>query len=228
MWLAKLGASMYAVTRFHRGSRNDESDNAGLPILSNHRHKTMTWNIIQLAQVPPSPWRNGGGVTRELAAWPSAQDWVWRISVAEVQDNGPFSCFAGVQRCFAVLQGAGVRLRFASQQLDLTQASEPLSFDGADAVDCDLLDGATQDFNLMVRRDRGSASLQRVSGAKHFVLAAEKTVAVYANQTPVQLQAADEALLLPAHSPAWQTLPAGTVLKVDGPDALYLEIATWD
>ncbi len=188
----------------------------------------MTWNIIQLAQIPPSPWRNGGGVTRELAAWPSAQDWVWRISVAEVEASGPFSCFAGVQRCFAVLHGAGVRLRFASQQLELTQASEPLSFDGADAVDCDLLQGATQDFNLMVRCDRSSATLRRLRAAERIVLATGKTVAVWANSAPVQLQAADEALLLPAHSLAWQTLPAGTVLQVEGTDALYLEIATWD
>jgi environmental stress-induced protein Ves len=194
----------------------------------NHPNKTMSWNIIPLAKVPPSPWRNGGGVTRELAAWPDSQDWVWRISVAEVEASGPFSCFAGVQRCFAVLQGAGVRLRFATQQHELTEGSEPLAFDGADAVDCDLLDGATQDFNLMVRRDRGSATLRRVRAAERFVLAAEKTVAIYANSLPVQLQAGDEAMPLPAHSLAWQTLPAGTVLQVEGSDALCIEISTWD
>jgi environmental stress-induced protein Ves len=188
----------------------------------------MTWNTIQLAQVPPSPWRNGGGVTRELAAWPAGPDWVWRISVAEVEASGPFSCFAGVQRCFAVLQGAGVRLLFATQEHALTQASEPLTFDGADAVDCQLIDGATQDFNLMVRRDRGSATLRRLRAAEPIVLATGKTVAVYANPSPVQLQAADEALLLPAHCLAWRTLPAGTVVQVAGSDALYLEIATWD
>ncbi|MDO8769103.1 MAG: HutD family protein [Burkholderiaceae bacterium] len=62
----------------------------------------MSWQIIHLAQTPPSPWRNGGGVTRELIAWPDANDWAWRMSVAEVASNGVLSKFEGVQRWFAV------------------------------------------------------------------------------------------------------------------------------
>ena len=46
----------------------------------------------------------------------------------------------------------------------LTAASEPLEFDGAVAVDCRLLDGPTQDLNLMVRQGRASARMQRIAG----------------------------------------------------------------
>jgi environmental stress-induced protein Ves len=53
----------------------------------------MSWQIVPLEDVSPAPWRNGGGVTRELLAWPTPQDWDWRISVAEVEKNGPFSRF---------------------------------------------------------------------------------------------------------------------------------------
>ncbi|MDO8252256.1 MAG: HutD family protein, partial [Rhodoferax sp.] len=70
----------------------------------------MNWRLVQLADAVPRPWRNGGGVTRELLAWPQADDWIWRMSVAEVAHSGPFSRFEGVQRWFAVLGGAGVRL----------------------------------------------------------------------------------------------------------------------
>ena len=68
------------------------------------------WKVINLADVVPTPWKNGGGTTRELIAWPDAEHWVWRMSVAEVAQSGPFSRFEGVQRWFAVLGGAGVAL----------------------------------------------------------------------------------------------------------------------
>lgn len=70
----------------------------------------MTWQLISLADVPPSPWKNGGGVTRELAVWPGAADWRWRLSVAEVASDGPFSNFEGVQRWLAVLSGTRLRV----------------------------------------------------------------------------------------------------------------------
>src|SRR5512133_3890793 len=112
----------------------------------------MTWQVVSLADAAPSPWRNGGGVTRELAAWPGAADWAWRISVAEVASDGPFSRFDGVQRWFAVLGGQGVRLKLPDAWRELTRASAPFQFEGELAIDCELLDGPTQDLNLMVRR----------------------------------------------------------------------------
>ena len=77
----------------------------------------MTWQLIRLSDAVASPWRNGGGVTRELAAWPAGSaDWTWRISVAEVATSGPFSRFDGVQRWFAVLGGNGVSLQMARRR----------------------------------------------------------------------------------------------------------------
>ena len=66
--------------------------------------------IVNLADVTPQPWLNGGGITRELLALPSAADWKWRISVAEVARDGPLSGYPGIERWFAVVQGAGVVL----------------------------------------------------------------------------------------------------------------------
>ena len=111
----------------------------------------MSWNVVSLADVAATPWRNGGGVTRELVAWPPEGEWQWRMSVAEVEASGPFSRFEGVQRFFAVLSGAGVALDIVGERHTLTKESAPLAFDGAATTDCQLLDGPTQDFNLMVR-----------------------------------------------------------------------------
>ncbi|NVO07869.1 MAG: HutD family protein, partial [Rhodoferax sp.] len=70
-----------------------------------------TPHIIQAEQVAPQAWRNGGGQTRELLTWPDATDWHLRISRADIEADGPFSAFAGVQRWFVVLSGKGVVLR---------------------------------------------------------------------------------------------------------------------
>ncbi len=185
----------------------------------------MSWNIVPLAEVAPSRWRNGGGVTRELLAWPDSADWVWRMSVAEVAASGPFSHFDGVRRWFAVLGGAGVRLTIDGHSHELTDSSAPLCFDGASAVHCQLLDGATQDFNLMLRSDRASAQMQRVAGVLAFDASASSVVAVYAMEAGATVHFNHETLTLAAHSLAWRKLPANAAVRVESTDALWIEIA---
>ncbi|MBL8341236.1 MAG: HutD family protein [Rubrivivax sp.] len=119
----------------------------------------MTLRLVRLADCAAQPWRNGGGVTRELLRWPApmpgapptAEDWLLRISVAEIARDGPFSAFPGVGRWFTVLHGAGVRLALPDGERLLGPASEPVNFAGAAAPMCTLLDGPTQDLNLMHR-----------------------------------------------------------------------------
>ncbi|RQO63019.1 hypothetical protein DBR47_00115 [Paucibacter sp. KBW04] len=119
----------------------------------------MSWSIISAAEVSPQAWRNGGGQTRELLAWPHSSDWALRISVADIAADGPFSKFEGVDRWFAVLQGEGVRLG----QRELRVGDELLNFDGALAPACSLLGGLTRDFNLMHRRGQGRMQVQAAS-----------------------------------------------------------------
>jgi environmental stress-induced protein Ves len=188
----------------------------------------MSWHTVSLADVVPSAWKNGGGVTRELLAWPSPADWVFRLSVAEVQADGPFSCFVGVQRWFAVLSGAGVRLRIGAaapyEEHALTPASAPFCFDGALPVDCTLIDGATQDFNLMVRADQARAQMQRVVGNLQTVAKGPRTVAVWSGDAGADLWLGQECTHVSANTLAWQDLPAKAVLKVMTSNALLMEI----
>ena len=188
----------------------------------------MSWHTLALADVAPSPWKNGGGTTRELLAWPSPADWVFRLSVAEVQADGPFSSFAGVQRWFAVLSGAGVRLRLGAAApygvQVLTSASAPFCFDGARPVDCTLMDGATQDFNLMVRADQARAQMQRVAGKLQTGDAGPRTVAVWTGEAGAALWLGQECTPVGANTLAWQSLPAGAALELIAADALFMEI----
>jgi environmental stress-induced protein Ves len=106
--------------------------------------------IVDAADIVPTPWRNGGGQTRELLRWPAEADWRLRLSLADIAADGPFSPFPGVTRWFVVLQGAGVALRFAEGERRLQPGHAPLRFDGAAAPDCRLLNGPTRDLNLML------------------------------------------------------------------------------
>jgi uncharacterized protein len=107
---------------------------------------------IHAESVAPTPWRNGGGRTRELLTRPEGEQWQLRISLADIDRDGPFSAFPDTQRWFSVVAGAGVALRFEDREPTLTPDSPPLCFDGAAAPDCRLIDGPTRDLNLMVRQ----------------------------------------------------------------------------
>ncbi len=109
----------------------------------------MTTHLIDVPAVAPQAWRNGGGQTRELLVWPSTGPWQLRISRADIERDGAFSAFAGVARWFTVLQGAGVTLQFGPTTHALRPGDAALRFDGAQAPDCRLIDGPTQDLNLM-------------------------------------------------------------------------------
>lgn len=120
----------------------------------------MTARLLPLADVAPTPWRNGKGTTRELIAWPDAQDWMLRFSVADIEHDGLFSPWPGVTRDFCVLDGAGVVLRWQDGHKErLGPGREPLRFDGADAPWAQLIEGPTRDLNLMTR-DGCDARLQ--------------------------------------------------------------------
>ncbi|MNZ79684.1 hypothetical protein D3C78_982940 [compost metagenome] len=122
---------------------------------------------ITLDAAPRRPWKNGGGVTRELAIAPAGaglDDFDWRISCAQVASGGPFSPFPGVDRSLAVLAGAGLRLDFAgADPLILDAGRAPLAFRGEQPVSAELLGGAVSDFNVMTRRTRWSHLLESLT-----------------------------------------------------------------
>ncbi|WP_291158351.1 HutD family protein [Gemmatimonas sp. UBA7669] len=106
-------------------------------------------HVVSRENVEPTPWRNGGGTTQELLVWPQPEGWQLRVSVARIDRDGPFSEFPGVRRWFTVLDGAGVALTWPTRTRRLLRGDEGVTFDGADAPDCQLLRGPTTDLNVM-------------------------------------------------------------------------------
>ena len=108
------------------------------------------------ADFPAQPWKNGGGLTRELRRAPhprSPQGFAWRISTATVTASGPFSVFPGVDRILLLLAGNGLALRCGgAPEQELRTPGQKIHFSGDLATHGRLLDGPIQDFNLMVDR----------------------------------------------------------------------------
>lgn len=104
--------------------------------------------LLSIDDLAVQPWKNGGGVTRELARADGEQGMIWRLSFADVEKPGPFSHFPGLRRVLTVLSGAGLRLRHADGIIDALPGA-PARFDGDVAIDCDLIGGAVRDFNLI-------------------------------------------------------------------------------
>lgn len=105
-------------------------------------------------------WKNGTGWTREIARMPDREDWDWRLSIAEIEQDGPFSVFPGIDRELVLIRGNGLRLRFGDGEVrDLQPPHERIRFSGERVVRGELLEGLTHDFNLMWRRDAIAAEL---------------------------------------------------------------------
>lgn len=103
------------------------------------------------------PWKNGGGVTVEIAVHPkgaSVDDFDWRISMATVASDGPFSVFPGIDRTLSVLEGDGIVLNVEGQETKLTRESAPLAFAADARSGARLIGSAITDLNVMTRRGR--------------------------------------------------------------------------
>jgi uncharacterized protein len=114
-----------------------------------------------------TPWKNGGGITTELAISPQnadLSDFVWRVSIAEVEADGPFSLFPGSDRTIMLIEGNGMILDAGGYgSIALLEPFRPQSFSGDWPVFGKLVSGRVRDFNLIVRRDRAWGSLDAIS-----------------------------------------------------------------
>lgn len=119
----------------------------------------MPTRIIPPAQHRLMPWRNGGGRTAEIAFEPadSPAGFRWRLSLAEVESDGPFSTFPGCCRTIMLLSGGGMELTIAKpgaspRTVRLDRPYEPFDFDGEAATSCRLVAGPVRDLNVIADR----------------------------------------------------------------------------
>ncbi len=130
----------------------------------------MTLQFFDTAAVAATPWRNGGGTTRELACFPAGaamDSFGWRVSIADIRVAGPFSAFPGIDRIITLLDGDGVRLHTGDGRIDhrLDTPLAPFAFPGEADIHAALIGGDTRDFNVMTRRQDWQAQVDILRGA---------------------------------------------------------------
>lgn len=168
------------------------------------------------ASLPAMPWKNGGGTTQEIVSWPEGaglDGFGWRASIATIAAAGPFSVFAGVDRSIMLLEGDGVRLYTHDGRIEhrLDVPGRPFAFSGDDAIDCTLLGGPSNDFNVMTRHGQWRADVQvldhatAMEAAPHGVLLALRGT-WRLNGEPCR---EGEGLYWTDSAHAWQALPEG-------------------
>ena len=137
--------------------------------------------ILRAADRRGVPWKNGGGLTREVAAHPAGSDlgnFDWRVSLAEVRCGGPFSCFPGIDRQLAVLSGR-LQLSIAGRDAQGLSSDTPaISFSGEVPVYAEPRQEPVTDLNVMTRRGRFVARLTRrgAQASTEVILAADTTL----------------------------------------------------
>lgn len=148
---------------------------------------------ILLADLPAQPWRNGAGVTRLIAsgrADPNATNSMadgdafdWRISLADIREDGPFSVFPGIDRC-AVLLGDGRIMLTSATDASYLRPLQPMSFAGEKQLHarCDLNTSMPRILNLMVRRDSMRSGVCVLDAAQQLPAAALLFVLVASGQ----------------------------------------------
>ena len=130
--------------------------------------------VLSPSDYVSTPWKNGRGTTTEIAREPlgggGSFDFDWRISVAPVVKDGPFSLFPGIDRTILVLNGAGMDLTIGTEPPLRLFPLQPFTFDGGTHVDGSLIAGPVRDFNVMVRRGAWKTSVTVLSEREQFKL----------------------------------------------------------
>lgn len=145
--------------------------------------------LIRYQDCPSTPWKNGGGSTKQLLIFPINAELTgfdYRISIASISSNGPFSSFIGIDRQLVILEGDGVELSINSHEgtklrnglgveekiprdtdtteyKRLTPADSPFCFSGETSITSQLLGSDVIDFNVMTKRGAFKAHTQRLS-----------------------------------------------------------------
>lgn len=183
----------------------------------------MPITLLDPADYHRMPWKNGGGTTTEIALAPLPGDagrFLWRVSIADVAQAGPFSTFAGYERLIAVVEGAGMRLTVDGVPATVRHRARAFRFSGDAVVDCALLDGPIRDFNLIVDREHAEGRLDLVPAGGSVAVPAKGVALVHALDGGVTLRTGDGEVRVPAGWTARLDALAATVAPEPGAHAV--------
>jgi environmental stress-induced protein Ves len=200
---------------------------AARPSLASPGDRMTRATILAASRYRRMPWKNGGGETVEIAISPAGSalsSFDWRISMATVATDGPFSIFPGIDRTLSILDGEGMSLGIGgSAPVALTQTSAPLAFPADVPVSATLTSGPITDLNVMTRRGGTGHQVERlvVNGEIKFSGAAG-TLLVFCHRGTLKLTWTDGQASLGEGDTVLLQDATGTPLKIDGQADCYV------
>ena len=177
------------------------------------------------------PWKNGGGVTTEIAIAPEGatlDTFDWRISTAQVDAAGPFSRFAGIDRPLAVIAGGRLTMHRADGDVvSLAPGEAPTRFPGEVDIHA-TLDAPLSDFNVMTRRDtwaHHAESITLVAGERRSlpIRHARMQWLIYCVHGALSLDGVD----VPRGAAVWLDVPSGNDTLVARVGSVGYLVALW-
>ncbi len=159
-------------------------------------------SIIPPSQFTVSPWKNGLGETIELAISENGtvDSFDWRLSIATVSNDGPFSNFYGYRRCLVLLEGNGIELRHDQSSVDrLDHRFAFARFDGGCKTVGTLLSGPIKDFNIMTNDKTHRSVVNTYAGLNSVKVETSGIVFVYSPTNRLEINGIESATVLPDH-----------------------------
>ena len=128
------------------------------------------------------PWKNGKGVTREIAKSSGENGLIWRLSSTEITQDGPFSNFPNLSRVLIVTNGVGIRLIDTNTDVKmLASLHKPTKFSGNQPIEAQLIKGPIQNFNVIYHPTKTKSSVYILEGPESNKLSPQDgvTMAIY-------------------------------------------------
>lgn len=110
------------------------------------------------------PWANGKGTSYEIASDRDASNqWTWRVAIAPVVEDGPFSTLPGIDRQLVVIDGNGMVLEVDGKTVECP-SGQVVSFSGDSTTSARLINGPIVDVGLMTVKGLYAGSMSVVTG----------------------------------------------------------------
>lgn len=154
--------------------------------------------LLRASEHKAMPWKNGLGVTHEVALEPSPVDgaqFLWRVSLATIKGSGPFSTFPGIDRSIVALKGDTVKLVIDGKpSAKLEALGTPFSFQGEAIVEAINEGGETTDLNIMTLRHHATHVMKRLDLQNTTTVTGEHDVSIIVFTEPTPYSVVDASL----------------------------------
>lgn len=173
-------------------------------------------NIISAQSFKAIPWKNGKGITTELAINPTGtlDNFQWRLSIATVAEDGIFSDFSGYMRNLVLIEGDSLSLTHNENKTDtLTKLLDFATFDGGCKTLGTLQNGAIKDFNIITSKSACDTRVETYPRPTHQTISFNGLVFAFSLTSDISIQ---------KNRTDPQRVHQGDLLQLNHPDKMTL------